>query len=716
MAEGGYHNRNYVLPLTDRLARLVGRRAGTSATVRIRRAEALPVVIRTWDDEAVLLDAVSRVLPQVPVCLARREGSALHSYVEGVPLSRICPDGKPVDMLLLKAVTELLAQTSQVGEECLPPLPGHWPLSGDSEGFLRTLAELAEQQIRQSNWTEFGGLFAALGISDDALIELARRVPRMERRPYGLLHADLHRGNVIVSYSGAPPLICVDWELATYGDPLHDLATHLVRMRYPDFQWDEVIQAWADSTEALCPAALNGLAKDLRHYIAFERAQSVFPDLMRAAKSLEADNPDQRSLDASTAAVRGALEAAAEPLRLSHVPDETEIERTLLRWRAGRPGRTRGPQSAPAMHWRPDSRIPEHPDFPRSAVLGALIAEGAVPAERVLKGTAHLNSVVRVPGVHFPVVVRRRLASARRSEPCFLSEHAVLRAVERSGLAVTAPRVLALGESLHGSIGMADPFAIHTYAGPFDSDQPPDHPVNGLRPHEADGLVDQLCALTWLDHWHLDPMGAAFDFCAWLIQQLVRLVADLPSASRKLARQLGLPDAQRLHEIFAEPRVTPRRPTLLHGDLNPWNLVRRGDALALTLIDWEKAMVGDPLYDLVRHMHLTPTRPEIRDRMFRRWSLRLPHDCTQDWQKDWHVYRRIENVRSAYVDLDRLVAGADLDAPNVRRAVDSYASTLDAATAALGLPARLTANPYLARALPDRGDGGARERRLTGDL
>ncbi|MGJ3560120.1 phosphotransferase family protein [Streptomyces sp. INA 01156] len=54
--------------------------------------------------------------------------------------------------------------------------------------------------------------------------------------------------------------------------------------------------------------------------------------------------------------------------------------------------------------------------------------------------------------------------------------------------------------------------------------------------------------------------------------------------------------------------MSHRKPSLLHGDLNPWNLVRRGDAFALTLIDWEMALVGDPLHDLVRHMHLTPTR------------------------------------------------------------------------------------------------------------
>jgi len=79
---------------------------------------------------------------------------------------------------------------------------------------------------------------------------------------------------------------------------------------------------------------------------------------------------------------------------------------------------------------------------------------------------------------------------------------------------------------------------------------------------------------------------------------------------------------------------------------------------------------------------------------------RLPEDCTRGWCDDWRVYRWIETVRSAYVDLDRLVTRDSLEAPNVSRAVDSYAMTLTAATATLGLRANLTTNPYLALALP----------------
>ncbi|WP_443064888.1 phosphotransferase [Streptomyces sp. NBC_00576] len=711
MAASGHHNQNYVLPLTESAARAVRREAGTSVIVRVRRTDALPVVIRTWERESAILGAIQGILPHVPECLVAHRDFAIHSFVDGVPLSSVCADGKPVDGLVIRALAQLLARMSQVRREVLPPLPDSWPRNDDKDGqgFLRMLARCADRQIRQPNWAVYGGLFAALGVPEHALTGLAERVPAMARRPYSLLHADLHRDNVIVTYRGEPPLICVDWELATYGDPLHDLATHLVRMKYPDSQWDEVVGAWAEAMQATRPAAVNGLHRDLPHYVAFERAQSVFPDVMRAARSLE-ESFDQKSLDEATVAVCSALEAAAGPLGLTGVPSVAEIERVLSRWQASSSHESAG--SRPVVGWEPDRRLSEHPDFPYPAVLSALIAEGAAPAGRVFKGTAHLNSVVRVPEADLPVVVRRKVADVCRREPSFLSEHAVLQAIEQSGVPVTAPRVLALGESYHKDSHHKDPFAIHTYVGPSDSDQPPSHPVGGLLPHEADQLVDQLCALRNVDYRPLDPAAAEPDFVfyTWLSRQLMDLVRSLPKGSQQLARLLGLPDATRLGQILSRHQVTPRALSLLHGDLNPWNLVRRHDAEPLTIIDWEMAMVGDPLYDLVRHMHLTPTRTEIRDRMFKRWERGLPATYTKDWERDWRVYRWIETVRSAYVDLDRLVTGESLDAPNVRRAVDSYAVTLAVATGSLGLPLRVTANPYLARALPygDHGDGTKR--------
>ncbi|MDF3300351.1 aminoglycoside phosphotransferase family protein [Streptomyces tropicalis] len=689
---GGHHHRNHVVPLTEPVAALLGREPGTLVTVRIRRTDALPVVIRTWDDETRVLDAVAHVLPEAPRCLFAGDGFAVHSHVEGVPLSGPYPDGTPVDPLHVAALADLLARTTRVRRAALPPLPSGWPgHHADSQGFLRTLARLANQQIRQPNVAGFGGLFAQLGIPEDALTRLAARVPAMARRPFGLLHTDLHRDNLILSHGRVPPLTCVDWELATYGDPLHDLATHLVRMRYPAHQRDAVVDAWAAAVERVRPAAVNGLARDLRHYVAFERAQSVYPDVMRAATEL-ARTQDQKNLDGATSRVHRALRAAAEPLGLADVPDGTEIERILFRWTASRTVVARGrPRGALAWTW--DPRLPRRDDFPERAVSDALMAEGMAPAGRVFKGTAHLNSVVRVPGVDQPVVVRRRLARVCRREPSFLSEHAVLRAIERSGVPVHAPRALALGHSHRGQA-----FAIHTYVGPDDADRPPDHPVHGLLPHEADALVDQLCALADVDYRELDPVAGEEVFFTWLCDQLVLLVAGLPKESQQLARQLGLPDAERLRQILSRHGVGERSLALLHGDLNPWNLVRREGARGLTVIDWEMALVGDPLYDLVRHLHLTPNRPEIRERMFRRWERRMPARCTAGWQRDWRVYGWLETVRSAYVDLDRLVTRAGLDAPNVRRAVDSYATTLAVATGSLGLPVRSVAGAHPGRA------------------
>ncbi|CCK29194.1 hypothetical protein BN159_4815 [Streptomyces davaonensis JCM 4913] len=691
-SSSGHHNRNYVLPLTMDMARRLDREPGTQVTVRMRRPGALRVVIRTWEDEPEILAAVRKQLPQVPQCLAKEPDFAVHSYVEGTTLADVCPDDKPLDTLLVKALAEVFAGMAQVRREALPRLPADWPRNDkDSQGFLRTLAHLADRQIRQPNWREFGGLFAALGIPEDALVRLADRVPAMARRPYALLHTDLHRKNLVLPFAAEPPLFCVDWELASYGDPLHDLATHLVRMRYPLHQWEEVIEAWAEALRRARPGALNGLHRDLDHYVDFERAQSLYPDVMRAAASLR-DRTDDESLAEATAQVRDALEVAARPLGLGNLPGEPEIGRILYRWREARDA-SRKPQ-ARIRDWDPERLVPEHPRFSSAAVYEALHAEGAAPAGRVFKGTGHLNSVVRVPGVDFPVVVRRKVADACRRERGFLSEHAVLRAIERSGLPIAAPKFLALGTSYQ-----SEPFAIHTYEGPQDIERPPGHPVHGLLPHEADRLVDQLGALTRVNFREVDPAAGEGRFYTWLSEQLVLLVSELPKESQRLARLLGLPDAPRLSQILARHQVSERRPALLHGDLNPWNLVRRSDELALTLIDWEMAVVGDPLYDLVRHMHLTPTRPEIRDRMFERWSKRLGAEFTVDWWRDWRVYRWIEIVRSAYIDLDRLVTGDSLDAPNVRRAVDSYGMTLAAAIGSLGLPTRPTANPHLVRAL-----------------
>ncbi|MFE6893395.1 phosphotransferase [Streptomyces sp. NPDC057694] len=706
----GHHNTNRVVDLPSAMAGWFGGGLGAPAlvTVRVRKSDALPVVIRMWQDESPVLDAVGPVLENVPRCLARRDDVAIHSYVQGVPLSLTCPAGEFLESEMVRALAGELARMTRVRADELPPLPAAWSrlsqLPGKSAEFLRTLALAADTQIRRPNWAVFGGLFASLGVAERALVGFAERVPKLHDRPFSLLHGDLHRDNVIVAFDQPRrPLICVDWELAMYGDPLHDLATHLVRMGYPHKQWDEVVEAWCRAMKGEGrEQAADGVTSDLPHYVDFERAQSVYPDVMRAVSAL-GSSIGPGDLELAALEVHRALEAAERPLRLRGLPKVSTIEQLILRWCKGRGARFLEKEPGARWTWERDERVPLRPEFDEEVVEEALWAEALASARQVFKGATHLSTVVNAGGAD--VVVRRKLGAVTLREPRFLLEHEVLGAIEAAGVAVRAPRVMALGKSELG-----DEFTLHTYEGRGGPGHRAEHPEWGLLPGEADDLVDQLYALSKVDTRPLDQHRGGVSFYRWLCLKLVRMVEGLPVESARVASKLGLPGARWLTMALAPRDVTPRRKVLLHGDLNPWNLVRlgkRGDGHRLALIDWEMALVGDPLYDLVRHMHLSPTRPETRERMLRRWSAVMPADHTRGWQKDCETYRQLEVVRSAYVDLDRLVTGEGLDAPNVRRAVGSYATTLRHALHYLGMGSAGQAalsNPYLVFALPRADD------------
>ncbi|WP_329400088.1 phosphotransferase family protein [Streptomyces melanogenes] len=697
----GYHHRNVFAQLDEPMARRLGREPGESVTVRQRARGVLGVVIRTWPEEGRVLEAIRGWIPRAPELLMACGDTDIHSYVEGFPLSAICPGGMRLDPALVASLAGLFADLVKVPRGTLPPLPSAWPCDGDSTGFLRRLAVLAEEQVRQPNWAEFGGLFGSLGVPEDVLRRYADRLPTLSPRPYALLHTDLHRDNVIVPFVAEPPLICVDWELASYGDPLHDLATHLVRMRYPADQWNEVTTAWRRAVAHECPAAVVAMEQELRHYVDFERAQSVFPDTMRAARGL-GTAAEPKGLRAAARNIRDALERAKGPLALGELPGAAAVEEILHRWHSARFASRKAPaRPAPPFVRHGVYENAERVRFPDAAVEEALAAEEVAGPEHVFKGTGHLNTVVRVrEPVHATVIVRRRLDGAGFEDMGRLDESEVLRALEIFCKRVRAPRLLAVG-----STGPGDDFVVHSYVGRPDRLGAPRHPEDGLMPGEADELVNQLCDLTLVPVARFGGEPRPEGFYVWLCARLADLVARLPKETRQLARVLGLPDAHRLRDILARHQVSERRPVLLHGDLNPWNLVIDGDG-GLTLIDWELAMVGDPLYDLVRHLHLTPCKSWIRHRMYQRWAGQLGDEYTKGWTEDINVYRWIEVVRSAYVDLHRLTAVAGMEAPNVRRSLATYQRTIMTATSALGLRGCQMTNLHLAKALSGAGDAG----------
>lgn len=340
----GYHNFNHVVEIPSRLAELLGIPPDAKAKLRVPRRDALTVVERVWSDEGVVLDALAGLpgIPDTPRCFARRKDWAVHEYVEGTALSLLCPPGKPLESRYLDQIVNQLAAFARVPVAALPPLPEGWAPDRNCRAFLSGRADFAEREVRARNWPEFGRLFTELGVPEDALRRLRARLPAMASRPFALLHGDLHRDNLIVRSDGE--LCLVDWELAMWGDPLHDLAIHLVRMRYPMDQEPEVVERWRRSVEHVRQDAVRGLDADLPAYIAYERAQSLFADTMRIARAL-GPHPEPGRIGAGVSAVREALWVAADPLRLGRLPTLTEVERALVGW-CRRVGRHAAPVTA----------------------------------------------------------------------------------------------------------------------------------------------------------------------------------------------------------------------------------------------------------------------------------------------------------------------------------------------------------------------------------
>jgi aminoglycoside phosphotransferase (APT) family kinase protein len=316
----GHHNANLLLTWNRSMSRLLGEAPPNPPLVKLRTPlSGPPVVMRTWADEARVLAAVRTSVPEVPRCLAVLGRMSLHTFAPGAPLSGVAGKGKPLGGATLRAIAEVLAGTATTLPDALPPLPAPWPEDKDTDGFLRHLAAFCEEQVYRPHRAEFGGLFDELGVPHDAMTRFLERSCRrpLTRRPFALLHTDIHRDNLVVRPDGR--LFVLDWELATWGDPLHELATHLVRMGYTDSESVRMRELWAETlTRRGLSAMTDGLTADLPVYIAFEYAQSLYADVIRAAHALrcEPGEPSAPAVREAVRRVRGALDRAAGPIGL----------------------------------------------------------------------------------------------------------------------------------------------------------------------------------------------------------------------------------------------------------------------------------------------------------------------------------------------------------------------------------------------------------------
>ncbi|TNM28444.1 aminoglycoside phosphotransferase family protein [Streptomyces sedi] len=328
-------------------------------TGRIKAGRSRPGVTRFdprcfLDEEDVLIElALLGVERIAPVYRLGPDGTRVHGFIEGVPLSALRPPGTPLTGGELDQLTALFGELARIPPVAMAlvhrcPVPGRPRTSRD---FLRGLVAFTRQRVYARHGRPLAGLFQTLGVDPDVLSvtsPLARGAARMTNRPFCLLHGDLHRDNLIVGENDGQ-LWTIDWELAMVGDPVYDLATHLHLMDYPERQQQAMTLRWAGAVEEQLPGAAEGLPRDLPRYLAYKRVQSVFTDVIRQAVAVREAPAGQLAERLATAGamVSRALARAERPLGLGRVPSPGAVEGVYAAFSAGTPMPPGPPRAKP---------------------------------------------------------------------------------------------------------------------------------------------------------------------------------------------------------------------------------------------------------------------------------------------------------------------------------------------------------------------------------
>ncbi|MER6143519.1 aminoglycoside phosphotransferase family protein [Streptomyces sparsogenes] len=317
-ALSGYYNRNVRVESDD-----------GPVMVRVPSAGAETMDLAIWP-EAALLDAIGPHVPSAPRLMHANIDPPfqIQEFVEGALLDDAHPAGAVLPDAVLDDIAAFFSQLLAVPVDELPATPSDWPKDGDTASFAELLLRLV-RSIRVRGDQSTARLYRDLGVPEDPCGLLARRVTGLSARPFRLLHADIHRKNIIL---GADRTVFLDWELALWGDPVYDLADHLHKMSYLPAEDERITAAWARVAPPECRA---GWEEDLRFYRAYERMKSAVVDTVRWARLIaSAAEPQERrayavELADKLDAARPCWTPASDTVL---TPDD--IERAVDRWSA----------------------------------------------------------------------------------------------------------------------------------------------------------------------------------------------------------------------------------------------------------------------------------------------------------------------------------------------------------------------------------------------
>ncbi|MBP2051435.1 aminoglycoside phosphotransferase (APT) family kinase protein [Streptomyces griseochromogenes] len=294
--------------------------------VRIPGPGAEPMDLTLWPEPEVLR-AIRPFVSRAPrlVHAGVSPDFQIHEFIAGRRVDEIAQDGKPLPDVVLDGVEQFFGEVLRVPTAALAAVPPGWPDDGDTPGFARCLLDFA-RHLRDRADASVDALYQALGVPADPCGPLLERAGReLARRPFRLLHGDIHRKNMILS--GRAGLVVLDWELALWGDPLYDLADHLHKTAYTAADRQRTVAGWERAAPADCRA---GAPAGLGFYLAYEEMKSALVDTVRWGRRI-VEAPAGRERQALAAELRTKLLAARPHWDAGPLPEAAEIEDTTLR-------------------------------------------------------------------------------------------------------------------------------------------------------------------------------------------------------------------------------------------------------------------------------------------------------------------------------------------------------------------------------------------------
>lgn len=285
--------------------------------------------LRAWPESEVLR-GIGGTVRHAPRLLHASHSPPFQvlEYIDGQVLSTSAPRGTRVPHHVIDDVIELFNQLGRVPLELLSPLPDDWPTKDETRDFAHQLLRVTADAYHRF-LPDFSQLFDDLNIPPEPIDSLWSSITALHPRQFRLLHADLHRKNMVIVEGRT---YFLDWELALWGDPVYDLAVHLHKMGYQPDESAALLACWDTS---LPGSASAGWQVDLGIYMAHEKVKSAITDTVRYANLIVGNDVTptrKRTLVNSLADKLAAAQAVFHGAPATCPPDPVKILAAIRRW------------------------------------------------------------------------------------------------------------------------------------------------------------------------------------------------------------------------------------------------------------------------------------------------------------------------------------------------------------------------------------------------